>query len=76
MRISAYYSKISAGRRAVIRAFPGPLSSPGMTYWMVACTVYLFIVTLGKNVRFCRADRVERRAPGRTLAVSCAPVPS
>jgi hypothetical protein len=27
-----------------------------MTYWMVACTVYLFIVTLGENVRFCRDD--------------------
>jgi hypothetical protein len=54
---------ITAGRRAVIRALPGPLSSPG---WMVACTVYLFIVTtspiarradsLGENVRFCRGQ--------------------
>jgi predicted ATPase/class 3 adenylate cyclase len=32
---------LTAGRRAVIRALPGPLSSPGMAYWMVACTVYI-----------------------------------
>jgi hypothetical protein len=24
-----------------------PLSSPGMAYWMVACSVYLYIVTFG-----------------------------
>jgi hypothetical protein len=46
------------GGGAVIRALPGPLSSPGMAYWMVACTVYLFIVTLGVNVRFCRVQVV------------------
>ena len=27
-----------------------------MTYRMVACTVNLFIVTLGENVRFCRSQ--------------------
>ena len=31
-----------------------------MTYWMVACTVYLFIITLGENVRFCRMVRVSQ----------------
>ena len=33
----------------------GPLSSPGMAYWMVACSVYfiLYIATSGANVRFC-----------------------
>ena len=35
-------------------AVGGPLSSPGMAYWMVACSVYLYIAILGANVRFCR----------------------
>jgi hypothetical protein len=30
------------------------LNNPGTTYWMVACSVYLFIATLGLNVRICR----------------------
>jgi len=25
-----------------------------MAYWMVACSVYLYIAILGVNVRFCR----------------------
>ena len=29
----------------------GPLSSPGMAYWMVACSVYLYIAIFGVNVR-------------------------
>ena len=49
--------RIMTRRRAAIRGLPGPLS-PGMAYWMVACTVYLFIVTLGVNVRFCRVQVV------------------
>jgi hypothetical protein len=32
-------------------AVGGPLSSPGMAYWMVACSVYLYIAILGANVR-------------------------
>ena len=35
-------------------AVGGPLSSPGMAYWMVACSVYLYIAILGANVRICR----------------------
>ena len=35
-------------------AVGGALSSPGMAYWMVACSVYLYIVILGANVRICR----------------------
>jgi len=27
-----------------------------MTYRMVACTVYLFIITFGENVCFCRDE--------------------
>jgi len=45
---------ISAGRRAVIWPLARPLSSPGMAYWMVACSVYLHIAILGANVRICR----------------------
>ena len=44
---------ITAGRRAVIWPLAEPLSSPGMAYWMVACSVYLYIATSGANVRFC-----------------------
>jgi len=25
-----------------------------MTYWMVACSVYLYIATFGVNLRICR----------------------
>jgi hypothetical protein len=35
-------------------ALARPLSSPGMAYWMIACSVYLYITTLGVNVRICR----------------------
>ena len=27
-----------------------------MAYWMVACSVYLYIVTFGLNVRICRDE--------------------
>lgn len=37
-------------------AFAGPLSRPGMAYWMIACSVYLYIATLGVNVRICRDE--------------------
>ena len=43
-----------AGRRAVIWPLAGPLRSPGMAYWMVAYSVYLYIAILGANVRICR----------------------
>gem|GEM_PF-3477762 len=46
----------SAGRRAVIWALAGHLSSPGMAYWMVASSVYLYIAILGANARFCRGQ--------------------
>jgi CspA family cold shock protein len=39
--------------RGYFGALAGPLSSPGMAYWMVACSVYLYIVTFGTNVRIC-----------------------
>ena len=45
---------ITAGRRAVIWALAGHLGSLGMAYWMVACSVYLYIAVLGANVRICR----------------------
>jgi hypothetical protein len=48
-----------AGRRAVIWPLAGPLRSPGMAYWMVACSVYLYIAILGAKVRICR-DEVGR----------------
>jgi hypothetical protein len=28
-----------------------------MAYWMVACSVYLYIAILGVNVRICRRQR-------------------
>jgi hypothetical protein len=49
---------ITAGRRAVIWPLAGPLSSPGIAHLVVACSVYLYIATLGTNVRFCRISRV------------------
>jgi hypothetical protein len=27
-----------------------------MAYWMVACSVYLYIAILGANVRICRDE--------------------
>jgi hypothetical protein len=42
-----------AGRRAVTWPLAGPLRSPGMPYWMVACSVYLYIAILGANVHIC-----------------------
>jgi len=47
---------ITAGRRAVIWPLAGPVSSPGMAYWMVACSVYLYIAILGANVRIRRGQ--------------------
>jgi hypothetical protein len=37
-----------------------------MAYWMVACSVYLYIAVLGANVRFCRDEgRPDHdRSPG------------
>jgi hypothetical protein len=33
-----------------------------MAYWMIACSVYLYIATLGVNVRICReAVRLDDR---------------
>lgn len=49
----------NAGRGAVIWPLAGPLSSPGMAYWMVAYFVYLYIAILGANVRICRWERDE-----------------
>jgi hypothetical protein len=42
-------------------AVGGPLSSPGMAYWMVACSVYLYIAILGANVRICRVECVRHK---------------
>ena len=44
----------SHGSRCVHRA--DEVSSPGMAYWMVACSVYLYIAALGVTVRICRED--------------------
>jgi len=32
-----------------------------MAYWMVACSVYLYIAIFGANVRICRMALVETR---------------
>jgi hypothetical protein len=61
-------SAISAGRRAVIWALAGHLSSPGMAYWMVACSVYLYIAILGATVRICRDAGHARLAPASSSA--------
>jgi hypothetical protein len=39
---------------AVIWALAGLSAVPGMTYWMVACSAYLYIAIFGANVRICR----------------------
>jgi hypothetical protein len=38
-----------------------PFSSPGMAYWMVACSVYSYIAILGVNIRICRMEGVYAR---------------
>ena len=35
-------------------AVGGASQQSGMAYWMVACSVYLYIAILGTNVRICR----------------------
>jgi hypothetical protein len=35
-------------------AVGGASQQSGMAYWMVACSVYLYIAILGANVRICR----------------------
>ena len=42
----------------LFEALARPLSSPGMAYWMIACSVYLYIAALGVNVRICRNSGV------------------
>jgi len=39
-----------------------------MAYWMVACSVYLYIVTFGVNVRICRIQREAES--GRLVTVT------
>jgi hypothetical protein len=39
------------------------LSRPGMAYLMIACSVYLYIATLGVNVRICRVGCVLGEPP-------------
>jgi hypothetical protein len=41
-------------------AVGGPISSPGMAYWLVACSVYLYIAIFGANVRICRCADGDR----------------
>ena len=48
-----------AGRRAIIWGVGRPLGSPGMAYWMIACSGYLSIVIFGVTVRICRISRVR-----------------
>jgi hypothetical protein len=43
-------------------AVGGPVSSSGIAYWMIACSVYLYIANLGANVRICRIVRVSSQA--------------
>ena len=55
------------------------LSRPGMTYWMIACSVYSYIATFGVTIRICRRQGlpglpwcagVPVRCASRTEAVS------
>jgi hypothetical protein len=57
-------------------ALAGRFNSPGMAYWMVARSVYLYIATFGVNVRICRGQgqalrprprRGGQHAPKRTF---------
>jgi len=36
-----------------------------MAYWLVACSVYLYIAIFGANVRICRVERGERSGDQR-----------
>jgi hypothetical protein len=47
-------------------AVGGPLSSPGMAYWMVVCSVYSYIAVLGANIRICRPFRLARYPPSQS----------
>jgi hypothetical protein len=44
----------SGGSARGYLAVGGPLSSPGMAYLMIACSVYLYIAIRGATVRICR----------------------
>src|SRR5271165_7373512 len=47
-------------------AVGGASQQSGMAYWMVACSVYLYIAILGANARFCRDEvRRDHRVSGR-----------
>ena len=37
-------------------ALAGPISGPGMAYWMIACSVYLYIAHLGVNIHIYRVE--------------------
>ena len=49
-------------------AVGGASQLSGMAYWMLACSVYLYIAILGANVRICRGQGRALRGTARTLA--------
>jgi hypothetical protein len=57
----------TADRRAVIWTLAAHLSSPGIAYWMLSCSVYLYIYTFGANVRICRVECVRHKPKARSL---------
>jgi hypothetical protein len=42
-----------------------------MAYWMVACSVYLYVAILGANVRFCRESRGYSRLKRQRVCRIC-----
>ena len=58
-------------------AVGGASQQSGMAYWMVACSVYLYIAILGANIRICRdegAARLRERARRGPAAGGAGPV--
>ena len=50
----------NVGSARLFGALAEPLRSPGMAYWMITCSVYLYIATLEANVHICRSECDER----------------
>ena len=49
------------------------LSRPGMTYWMIACSVYSYIATFGVTIRICRRQGHPGLPGVGTFVRSCMP---
>jgi hypothetical protein len=64
--------QITGGSARGYLGFGEALNSPGMTYWMVTCSVYSYIVIFGAIVRFCR---IQREQAGQSLTHLTDPAP-